>query len=460
MLTGCKFKANPTSEQKCVLSQWMGCARFIWNAKCEENRYLCSFARRYLPLDTFPSIDQTYSQYKTELSPWLFQVPSQILRNSASNWYQTYKMFIRGICGRPRRKKKSDVGSVLLTRELFSFEVCADGVLRLFIGTKKNNIGYLSMTIHCKYKTPNSLRITRKNGTYWVSFCYDDHINEESLLTQAEHLEYLKGCSSEELEKMTIGIDRGVKIPVQAGKTEFDFTEQQQKKKRTKEREIKRSQRRMAAQKKGSKRWKRSKRKIAKAHETIGNIRKDFCHKTSRTIVNQQEIKVVVLEALSTKTMTAKKKAAQDPITQKWEKNGQTVKAQLNRSILDKGWSLLELFLRYKLHRAGKALFKIEAHYTSQECAGCGHTHPSNRKTQALFCCGSCGHSDNADHNAAEVIKKRAINLILNSGTELSSKGILQDIGRGAASKTRKARAIRASSNEASKKKELVAQAI
>ncbi|WP_240778722.1 helix-turn-helix domain-containing protein [Shewanella sp. SNU WT4] len=32
MFTGIKLRANPTSDQKLVLSQWMGCARSIWNA--------------------------------------------------------------------------------------------------------------------------------------------------------------------------------------------------------------------------------------------------------------------------------------------------------------------------------------------------------------------------------------------------------------------------------------------
>ncbi|MEZ1841975.1 helix-turn-helix domain-containing protein [Pseudomonas putida] len=36
MLTGIKLRANPTSHQKLILSQWMGCARSIWNAKVEE----------------------------------------------------------------------------------------------------------------------------------------------------------------------------------------------------------------------------------------------------------------------------------------------------------------------------------------------------------------------------------------------------------------------------------------
>ena len=78
-------------------------------------------------------------------------------------------------------------------------------------------------------------------------------------------------------------------------------------------------------------------------------------------------------------------------------------------------------------------------------------------KTQELFFCEACGHTDNADHNAAKVIKKRAIKLILDSGTELSSKGILLDKGRGAVDKTRGANANLAGSKETSKKKELVA---
>jgi putative transposase len=269
----------------------------------------------------------------------------------------------------------------------------------------------------------------------------------------------LQGFSEEELDKITIGVDRGIKRPVQAGDLYFDFSEDQKKKKQAKEKYIKRTQKRLSSKKKGSKRWKSTKRKISKAHEKIGNIRKDFCHKTSRSIVEQENIKVIVLEDLRTKQMTAKPKAKQDPATKKWLKNNSTTKARLNQTILDKGWNQLENYLKYKTYRAGKALYKVPAHHTSQECADCGHTHPDNRKKQELFHCICCGHSDNADHNAAKVIKKRAIKLIMDSGTELSSKGILQDKGRGAAHKTRGAKANRARSKEASKKTELATKA-
>jgi putative transposase len=75
----------------------------------------------------------------------------------------------------------------------------------------------------------------------------------------------------------------------------------------------------------------------------------------------------------------------------------------------------------------------------------CGHTHPENRRSQFEFVCIQCGHTDNADANASSNIKQRAINLLLNSGAELSDKGVLYalpDIGRGAKSKTQSSKGI------------------
>jgi putative transposase len=453
MIVGISLQAHPTARQKQVLSQWMGCSRFIWNAKCDTQEYLHQFAKKYLPIGTNAPIDQTFAQYKSrELSPWLFGCPSQVLRNSAVNWYNTFRNFIKGACGRPRRKKKSDSASVLLTRELFCFEKCPDGVTRLFIGTKTNNIGYLSIKNHRSYKEPNSLRIKKQRGKYSVSFCYEDR-TAEGTISQEEHLSYLKNYSRAELDQITVGVDRGVTIPVQAGDTTFDFTPEQKAKKSAKEKYIKRCQRRLSNQKKGSGRRRLTKRKIGKAYGKIGNIRKDFCHKTSRKIIDDKNTKIIILEDLQTAQMTRAPKPKKDEKTGKWLQNRASSKAGLNQSILDKSWHQLETYLIYKATKAGKAWFKVSAHYTSQECADCGHTHPNNRKSQKAFCCEHCGHSDKADHNAAKVIKKRAINLILNSGTELSKRGILLDIGRGAVPKTREANATRAHSKEASKKK-------
>jgi putative transposase len=92
LLCGVKFIAYPTEKQKRVLSQWIGCVRFIYYAKYDENEYYCTFLRHSLASTGEKTpINQTYSQIKSKLTPWLDECPSQILRNSASRWYQAYQ---------------------------------------------------------------------------------------------------------------------------------------------------------------------------------------------------------------------------------------------------------------------------------------------------------------------------------------------------------------------------------
>lgn len=459
LLTGIKLRANPTSNQKLVLSQWMGCARSIWNAKVDEERYYRTFARKYYPIGTYAPLDQKTSQFKSkELSPWLYQCPSQILRNSAVNWYQTYQKFMKGACGRPKRKPKTDKGSIYLTREVFHFDRCEDGNLRLFIGTKTNNIGYLSFKAHRKFEIPNSLYVRKERGQYTVSFCYENGKNEVELSSNAEHLAFLQGSTKEYLEESVISVDRGVAIPAHAGSMTFDFCDNQKKKMTKVDRYIKRLQRKLARQTKGSNRRNKTKHRIATHHAKKANIRNDFAHKTSRSLVDSQA-KVIVFEALSTSRMTRKPKAKQNE-QGRYVSNKAKQKAGLNKSILNVGWHIIETYTKYKAYQAGKAVFKIPAPYTSQECAQCDHTHPDNRKSQELFVCGNCGNTDNADNNASLVIKKRAINLILDTGTVLSDDGVLRtqsDSGRGGNRKTSRAKSSTSGVQRSVKKEKLAA---
>jgi putative transposase len=117
--------------------------------------------------------------------------------------------------------------------------------------------------------------------------------------------------------------------------------------------------------------------------------------------------------------MTKRAKAKQCPQSGKWLKNGASAKSGLNKTMLNAGLGLFEVFLRYKMEKRAKPLFKISPYQTSQECAVCDYTHPNNRKNQSDFHCQSCGHKANADHNSGQVIKKRAINMLLHSGAEL-----------------------------------------
>ncbi len=74
------------------------------------------------------------------------------------------------------------------------------------------------------------------------------------------------------------------------------------------------------------------------------------------------------------------------------------------------GWAFRQLrtFIKYKARLAGVEVVLINAAYTSQTCAVCGHVAKANRPSQAAFRCAVCGHTDHADVNAARHIASRA----------------------------------------------------
>ena len=73
-------------------------------------------------------------------------------------------------------------------------------------------------------------------------------------------------------------------------------------------------------------------------------------------------------------------------------------------------WAFHQLrsFIEYKAQLAGVRVKVIDGAYTSQQCSVCGFVHPDNRSSQAAFRCLACGHTENADLNAARNIAARA----------------------------------------------------
>ena len=101
-MCGIKMRAWPTSRQKQVLSQWMGCSRLIYNGKCDEQEYFFKFKCRFLELtgEKIP-VDKAYAQFKTEQSFFLTQCPSEILRGAAFTWYNAMQRYFTGLTERP-----------------------------------------------------------------------------------------------------------------------------------------------------------------------------------------------------------------------------------------------------------------------------------------------------------------------------------------------------------------------
>ena len=146
-----------------------------------------------------------------------------------------------------------------------------------------------------------------------------------------------------------------------------------------------------------SRNFRKQKLRVARAHERVSDMRRDFLHKASNSIGETQA--VVYVEDLKIRNMTGSARGtAENP--------GRNVrqKAGLNRSILSRGWGMFLSLMEYKLERKGGRMVRVNPRNTSRTCSACGHVSPENRKTQETFVCVVCKHSEHADTNAAKNI--------------------------------------------------------
>ena len=417
MQIGNRFRCYPTPAQAQTLLQWIGCQRYVYNAKVGEDQYFRRFARKSLAhTGQFAPIDQQYSHFKTDLTPWLSEVPSQILRNGAVLWKQAYSRYFQKLGGRPSIHKKHGKQAVWLTSELFEFRPVVDRATgeitghQLCIGTRKHPMGVLAFKAHKDYKPPASLHISIHAGQWHVSFNCDDGLIEPS---EKETTAWLMQFDAPELRAMAVGLDRGVALPL-AGSDgqQFDFLPVQVKRLAKQEKHKKRWQKRQARRTKGSGNWVRAKRKVARYQRYGADVRWELAHQTSHTLATDSRYKLFVFEALKVKNMTKKAKPKQDE-QGRWLHNGAAAKSGLNKAILASAWGQTMVYLQYKARRQGKLVIEVPAFYSSQECGQCGHIHKDNRVSQSEFVCQSCGHTDHADHNAAKVIAWRGVRQLL-----------------------------------------------
>jgi putative transposase len=429
MLDGYQFRLYPNPEQEQILLQWIGCQRLIYNAKVQEDRYFRRFARRMVGTAGEPiPVDQQYSQFITDKTPFLKQVPSQILRNGAVKFRQAYQRFFKKLGSRPKIKKKSGRQAVWITDELFQFIPLIDeaGVIasyQLILGTKKFPVGVIPYVAHRPHDVPPSIHIAVEGGHWWLSFAAENAevtMPEKTADAATEQIaEDLRHLSPDQLAERALGGDRGIAKPLSTsdGQT-FDLLPVQKKRIKKTRRQRQRWQRRASRRKKGSRNQKKAYRKAARYQQYEKHVRQDYAHQTSHQLVDNEAYDVYVFEALLIANMTKRPKAKQDA-NGRFLPNKAKAKAGLNRAILSSAWGQVVSFTTYKALRQGKLVITVPPAYSSQECAACTFTSPDNRLTQAEFVCQRCGHIDNADRNAAIIIAKRGITKLL-SGDPLT----------------------------------------
>ncbi len=168
------------------------------------------------------------------------------------------------------------------------------------------------------------------------------------------------------------------------------------------------AQQRLARAKRRSNNRGRRRETVAARQRKVANCRRDFHHKTARTLVQTYDL--IAVEDLAVANMVRRAKPVPDPDNPgAFLPNGAAAKTGLNRSISDAGWGQFVSILRAKAEDAGRTVIEVDPRHTSDRCEACGHAAKENRITQAVFACQRCGHRAHADEHAARNILRAGL---------------------------------------------------
>lgn len=362
-----RYRLYPSEAQEPVLVRHCQDSRLVWNLALEQ----CGHARRVGQYADQKVWDRQLAEARqwfpvlAEGSSSVQQAALRDLRQAFRNWwtnpghfrYPTWRSAKKGNWGFVVR----DLTVIKLNRKWAQITIPKAGQVRF----------RLSRPLPDGAK---SARVTRDRAGRW-------HV---AIVATPNRVD---GPGTGEI----VGIDRGIAIDFQCSDgRRWDVTGLNPHE----QRRLRLLQRKMARQQKGSNRRAKTKLAIArlKARETAR--RKDLIEKATTELARTADI--VRIEDLHVRQMM---KSAKGTIDQPGKNVAQ--KRGLNRSISQTGWTMFAQRLQDKI---GDRLETVPAAFTSQRCHKCETKAPENRESQAVFRCISCGHTTNADLNAAQNI--------------------------------------------------------
>jgi putative transposase len=348
-----KFRFYPTPEQELNLAKTFGCARFAYNYMLRQRTD--AWFQRQEKVGYHETSAMLTALKKTPEYAWLNEVSSVPVQQSLRHLQTAFGNFFAKRNGYPTFKKKDGAQSAEYTTSAFKW----DGKqLRIAKMDAALNVRF-SRTIP-KAAIVTTVTVSKDTaGRYFVSMLCTDTVSEKD---KAES---------------KVGIDLGL--------THFAILSTGEKIASPKafaanEKKLAKLQRKLAKKQKGSVNRKKAKLKVARLHAKIADSRKDFLHKLSTRLINENQ--VIAIETLAVSNM---------------QKNH-----CLAKSISDASWSEFVRQLEYKSRWYGRDLVGIDRWYpSSKRCSDCGHTVAKMPLNVREWTCPECGMIHDRDINAA-----------------------------------------------------------
>ena len=284
MLVAYKYRLYPNKEQQEYFAKCFGCVRFIYNRMLSDK---IDYYKK-----TKQKLNNTPAQYKKEF-PWLKEVDSLALSNAQINLQNAYNNFFKKPeVGFPKFKSKKNHYYSYTTNNQKGNIYISDKYIKL------PKIGLVKVKKHRNFVgLIKSVTVSMMpSSKYYVS-----------VLVKQDEKEKFPVINKQ------IGIDLGIK--------EFAITSDGEIIKNPKyfhksEKRLRKLQKDLSRCKKGSKNREKCRIKVAKLHEKVVNQRKDFLHKLSKQIIDENQ--VIMLESLKIKNMMSNHKLAKSIANVSW----------------------------------------------------------------------------------------------------------------------------------------------
>jgi putative transposase len=365
-----KVRIYPTTAQKEVLLQTFGCARWWWNRALNLNNETYKATGKGLSRQGYNDL---LPALKAEF-PWLTDCYSQVLQSVSLNLSRAFINFFEGRTKYPNFKSKHGKQSIQYPQSV----KLLNGVIKL------PKIGEIEAKLHRTFE--GALKTVTVSmtctGKYYAALLFDDGLPN----------------TSPSAEGKAIGVDLGLThFAITSDGSKFDNPRYLKKR----EKNLKRKQQKLSRKVKGSNRRAKAREIVARVHEHITNTRKDFQHKLSRKLVNENQ--VIIVENLAVKNMV---------------KNH-----NLASSISDCGWSEFTRQLKYKCEKEGKTYLEIGRFFPSSKiCHVCLNQIGSLSLEVRSWTCSNCLAKHDRDINAAINIRDEGLRLLA-LGTSATASG-------------------------------------
>ena len=354
---GYKCRIYPNQEQKNVINQTIGSSRWVYNYflnKAKKDGY----ENKTKYIKTLPRLK------RQEATSWLKNADSIALQQSIRDLDKAFQDFFAGNKGFSKFKSKK-VSRLSYRTEYFKRP---SGSENIEIKGNKIKLPKISWIKFANYSEKditgklNNVTVSKsRTGKYYIS------INVKTVkVVQAN---YSNDCQ--------IGIDLGIK--------NFAITSDDEKIENPRhlskyEDKLAKLQRRLARKEQGSNNWHKVKRKIAKVHEKIKNVRTDFLHKLSTSLTKENQL--ICLEDLNIEGMIKNSKLA--------------------KHIADVSWSKFINMLEYKGKWYDCIVQKVDTFFaSSQICNKCGTKNPDVKDLSVRQWTCECGSENDRDLNAS-----------------------------------------------------------